>query len=102
MGILTNTVTQAMAGTADEIVTISSNFENNQVTVVGLATGLVTFEAMAKGGDAYEPIDGSEISDLSTGERSFKMQGWLIKSLRVNASAGTAYTLVIEQTEYKD
>ena len=101
MGTYVNKLSYDLTGTGEEISPVSNKFQELQVTVVGLATGSFTLKAKAEDGDVFEDVEGGTIADLST-SRTLIIEDTAIDEINTAASAGTAYTIKIKQTSFKD
>ena len=101
MGTYINKLSFDNTGTGEEENPVSNKFQELQVTVVGLATGSFTLKTKAEDGDMFEDVVDGTIADLST-NRTLIIEDTAIDEISTSVSAGTAYTLKIKQTSFKD
>ena len=101
MGTYVNKLDYDLTGSGLEVNDISNKFQTLQITVTGLATGSFTVEAKAEDGDSFELVTSGTISDLSV-ERTLIIDNTAIDQIRTSVSAGTAYSIKIKQTNFKD
>ena len=92
-----NKYEQAMTGSGEETFAIAYQYATTQVTIKGLATGTATVRAKAKESDVLETVQGGEIT-LDT-ERTITINDASLEQLGITVSAGTAYTLIVRQTD---
>ncbi len=101
MGTYVNKKSFDLTGSGLEVRDVSNKFQTMQLTVVGLNSGSFTVEAKAEDGDIFETVTNGTVTDLST-VRTLIIDNTAIQQIRVSVSAGTAYTLKVKQTNFKD
>ena len=101
MGTYVNKLSFDNTGAGEEENPVSNKFQELQVTIVGLATGSFTLKAKAEDGDVFEDVEGGTIDDLSL-VRTLIIEDTAIDEISTSVSAGTAYTIKIKQTSFKD
>lgn len=97
---MANSFTKVMTGSGEELVQAADGLQNqyqlNKITINGLSTGTATVRVISKGGDELESVSGGTIT-LTT-NKTVIIAETNLDQIGITVSAGTAYTVSIEQS----
>lgn len=88
---------QLMTGVGEESLDVFQGYRTNQISIKDLAIGTATVRVIARGNNAIESVvDGTiTLSDNKT----VTIKDAQIDQIFVSVSAGTPYTLLVDQSE---
>lgn len=90
-----STFTGSDTGVSPLVVSIDSDYTENQITITGLATGTMTVKYKAQGGDVLETFTNNTL-DLTTA-RTIKLEGLQLEEIELSVAPAAAYNYRIEQ-----
>ena len=92
-----NLKVEVLTGVGFEEVTISSQYRNNAITIVGLDEGKVIVNAKAEGNPVFESVINGEI--LLEKHRTLTIRNTQLEALQFCIEPEAAYTVKIKQTD---
>lgn len=87
---------ETLSGEFPEAIDVSSQYRDNQITIVGLSSGVVTVKAKAEDSNVYEDVVNGDINLLNS--RTIIIRNTPIDSFQFTVSPEAAYTVKIRQS----
>ncbi len=92
-----NVSEEVFSGAGAQVLTLSSQYLNNAITIIGLDTGIITVRAKASDNPVFEDVLNGEIR--LDKNRTLTIRNTQLDALEFTVTPAAAYTVRVKQTD---